>query len=91
MTLGQLAQVKHWLLMHAHQHAHQHAVELQAWNLVLGCWVLGWTAMPGVLLLQVWWLLPLLPLGVLLPSLYVAWRSRLHRRGRLRCDWLCAL
>mgnify|MGYP003546855692 CR=1 FL=1 len=25
------------------------------------------------------------------PGRYVAWRDRLHRRGRLRCDWIALL
>jgi hypothetical protein len=26
-----------------------------------------------------------------LPQAYVAWRTRMHRAGRLRCDWIVAL
>lgn len=87
MTLVQLAQVKRWMRLHGRQHA----VELQIWDLILCCWVLGWTALPGLLLLEFWPGLPALLLAMLLPSLYVRWRTRMHRRGRLRCDWLCAL
>lgn len=87
MTLGQLAQVKRWMRLHGQQHV----LELQAWDLVLCGWVLGWSALPGMMVLQLWEALPLLLLGVLAPSLYVRWRIRLHRHGRLRCDWLCAL
>jgi hypothetical protein len=28
---------------------------------------------------------------VFAPGRYVAWRDRLHRRGRLRCDWIALL
>ncbi|MBC7729703.1 MAG: hypothetical protein H7242_19260, partial [Microbacteriaceae bacterium] len=43
-------------------------------------WFLHWLAVTGLCL-------PLL----LLPGLYVRLRRRLHRRGRLRCDWLTSL
>ncbi len=43
-------------------------------------WLRG-IAAPGV-----WGLC--LSLLLLLPRLYVRLRRRLHRRGRLRCDWL---
>jgi hypothetical protein len=46
---------------------------------------------PAALIL--WW--PSLALSCLLlfmaPSLYVALRRRLHKSGRLRCDWLSSL
>ncbi len=87
MTLIQLAQVKQWMRLHGQQHV----VELQIWDLILCCWVLGWAALPGLILLQHWAVLPGLLLGTLLPTVYVRWRSRMHRLGRLRCDWLCAL
>jgi hypothetical protein len=28
---------------------------------------------------------------VLAPRAYVGWRDRLHRHGRLRCDWIVVL
>ncbi|MDN3923108.1 hypothetical protein [Roseateles violae] len=87
MTLTQLAQVKCWLRLHGRQHP----VELYAWDLVLMSWVLGWIGVPALLLLHAFMLLPLCLASFLLPSAYAAWRSRLHRRGRLRCDWLTAL
>lgn len=87
MTLKQLAQVKRWLILHREQHP----VELQAWDLVLTCWVLGWVGTPGLVLMDLWPVLPLCPLALLLPTFYARLRSRLHRAGRLRCDWLTAL
>lgn len=87
MTLSQLSRIKRWLLLHGRQRG----AELQVWDLVLCYWVLGWAALPGLLVLQAWPVLPLLLLAVLSPTLYVAWRKRMHRIGRLRCDWLCAL
>lgn len=87
MTLRQLAQVKQWLRLHGRQHP----IELCAWDLVLMVWVLGITALPAFVLIDAWALLPLCLAGFLLPGAYAAWRGRLHRRGRLRCDWLTAL
>ncbi len=87
MTLIQLTQVKQWM----RQHGQRHVVELQIWDLVLCCWLLGWAALPGLILLQDWLMLPVLLMGTLLPTAYVRWRCRMHRAGRLRCDWLCAL
>ncbi|MDT8998440.1 hypothetical protein RQP53_04025 [Paucibacter sp. APW11] len=87
MDLTQLMQVKRWLLLHAHYHP----VELGVWNLVLVCWLLGWVAVPGALLAQQWAALPLCLLGFTSPNWYVGGRKRLHRAGRLRCDWLTAL
>lgn len=82
MTLKQLAQIKRWLVLHGEQHR----VELEAWNLILSAWVVGWVALPGTLMLQAWLLLPALLLATLLPHLYVRSRQLLHRQGRLRCD-----
>lgn len=87
MTLQQLKQVKQWLRLHGGRHP----VELQVWDLVLTAWLLGWVGLPPSLLLHEWLLLPLCLSFWLLPELYTRWRSRLHRRGRLRCDWLTAL
>lgn len=87
MTLKQLGQVKRWLILHRNDHQ----VELQAWDLVLTCWVLGWVSAPGLMLTEQWPALLLCPLALTLPSAYANWRRRLHRSGRLRCDWLTAL
>ncbi|MCK6419583.1 MAG: hypothetical protein L6Q73_01550 [Aquabacterium sp.] len=84
MTLDQLSTIKRW-----HQsHPRAGSVELQVWDLVLTCWLLGWMGLPAAILLGS-------PLGVLLcvalfyaPGAYVAWRRRLHVSNRLRCDWL---
>lgn len=87
MTLLQLAQVRHWLRLHGRAHP----VELCAWDLVLMSWLIGWMGTPVFMLIDAFDLLPLSLAGFLLPSLYAAWRTRLHRMGRLRCDWLTAL
>ena len=87
MTLQQLALIKRWHV----QHRHHHEVELQAWDAMLMAWVLGLIGAPAALILRA-------PGGIvacvflaLLPSLYVWCREALHRRGRLRCDWLDSL
>lgn len=87
MTLNQQAQVRRWLVLHRHHHP----VEYQAWDLMLMCWVMGMTGMPALVLIEALGWLPVCLLGFLLPSLYAELRIRLHRRGRLRCDWLTAL
>ncbi|MEL4178689.1 hypothetical protein [Roseateles sp. PN1] len=87
MTLLQLTQIKRWLLLHQARHP----VELYAWDLVLTAWLMGWMALPVLLLLDDWPLLPLCLIGYVLPNGYASWRRGLHRRGRLRCDWLTAL
>ncbi len=92
MTLKQVSQVRRWLQLHGQQ---RHAVELQALDLVMIFWVLGWVSLPSLMVTGLWAALPLsLPLclaAFLLPSLYAGLRQRLHRNGRLRCDWLTAL
>ncbi|MFY7866050.1 hypothetical protein [Roseateles sp.] len=87
MTLMQLTSIKRWLFLHGRGHP----MELHAWDLVLTAWVLGWVALPGLLLIDAWPWLPLCPAGFLLPDVYARWREHLHREGRLRCDWLTAL
>jgi len=87
MTLNQLASIKRWLLLHGQRHP----VELFVWNLVLTGWVLGWMGVPGSLLAHQWAALPLCLVAFTSPQWYAGARKRLHRRGRLRCDWLTAL
>ncbi|MFY8116264.1 MAG: hypothetical protein ACOVLH_00540 [Roseateles sp.] len=87
MTLKQASQVRRWMQLHGGRHP----VELQVWDLVLILWVLGWAGVPGLLLSDLWVALPLCLLGYLLPTAYTQMRLRLHRCGKLRCDWLTAL
>jgi hypothetical protein len=87
MTLTQLSQVKRWMVMHSGRHP----VELAVWNVVLTIWMLGFMGVPGALLLKAWIALPLCLVAWLLPMAYTGGRRRLHRAGRLRCDWLTAL
>ena len=84
MTLQQMSAVKRWHITHHRQGS----VEYQVWDGMLTCWMLGWMGVPPAMLLA-----PVLGAALCLalihaPSVYVAVRRRLHRRGRLRCDWL---
>lgn len=84
MTLQQLSVVKRWHVLHRRDRP----VEFHTWDTVLTLWLVGWLGIPAELIL--WQLYGLLACSALLfaPAAYVALRRRLHRRGRLRCDWL---
>lgn len=84
MTLQQLATVKRW-----HQtHHRERSVEYQLWDLMLTFWVLGWIGLAPAALLAPEPGLAACFLLYFAPSLYVRLRARLHRQGKLRCDWL---
>ena len=87
MTLDQLQALQQW---HQH-HQDERPMEGRLWSAVLMLWLLGWVGAPAAWLLE--WDLATLAGGLLVfvPGRYVAWRERLHRRGRLRCDWIVAL
>jgi hypothetical protein len=84
MTLQQLTVVKRWHVLHRRDRP----VEFHAWDAVLTLWLLGWLGIPAELIL--WQLYGLVASAALLfaPGAYVSLRRHLHRRGRLRCDWL---
>lgn len=86
MSFEQLSAIQIW-----HRRHGRHAVEAWAWDAVVMLWLLGWVATPVLLLLGELMLLAAVPLLLLAPAAYAALRRRLHRRGRLRCDWLSAL
>ena len=87
MTLQQFQELKLW---HLHQ-GRRHPVEKSIWDAVLTVWLLGWVGEPAAVLLHSGWA-ALGCFGLLfLPGLYVAARRSLHRRHRLRCDWIVAL
>lgn len=86
MTLQQLASIKHWYLTHPLGHH----VEHQVWDGVLSAWVMGWAGLPAAWFTQSAALLMLCGVLLPLPGLYVALRRRLHRQGRLRCEWLAS-
>jgi hypothetical protein len=87
MTLNQLNSLKNW---HLRQGMNKR-IEWQMWEGVLTLWLLGWTGIPAAMLADAAWM-PLACMGLIaVPSAYVWLRSQLHRRGRLRCDWLVFL
>ncbi|MDZ7867319.1 hypothetical protein [Acidovorax sp.] len=81
MTLNELQRIKQWHV----DHRVEHPLEYHLWDLVLTLWLMGW--LPAFVFGDAW-AAPLCLAGTLLPSLYVAWRTRAHRLHRLRCDWL---
>jgi hypothetical protein len=86
MTLQQLHALRLW-----HQGHGRYPVEKNVWDVVLTIWLLGWAGAPTAFLVSAGWA-EAACLGVLfLPGLYVALRRRLHRAGRLRCEWISAL
>jgi hypothetical protein len=87
MTLNQLHSLKVW---HLRQGAAKR-MEWQLWEVVLTLWLMGWAGIPAALLAGSAWMPLACVLLMPLPSGYVLLRSRLHRQGRLRCDWLVLL
>jgi hypothetical protein len=87
MTLQQLHALKVW----HRRHHRDHPVEKNTWEGVLTVWLMGWAGAPAALLIGEIWAEPLCLCAWFLPGAYVALRYKLHRSGRLRCDWLNAL
>lgn len=87
MTLQQIAYVKRWHV----RHEQDHPAEYFAFDAVLTAWLMGWVFAPVALVLQIPEALMVCGLFIAGPTMYVALRRRLHRLGRLRCDWLCSL
>lgn len=87
MTLTQYHALKVW---HT-RHCREAPLEKNTWDLVLMFCLTGWAGLPASLVLGQ----PLAGIACLalifLPRAYVGWRMHLHRRGRLRCDWITAL
>lgn len=87
MTLSQFHALKLW---HS-RHARERPLERNAWDAVLTLWMMGWVGGAASLVLGAPWA-ELACLALLfLPGSYVTWRTRMHRIGRLRCDWITAL
>ena len=86
MTLAQFHALKLW-----HTHHGGHPLEKSAWDTVLTLWMAGWMGLPPALLLDAGWAQLACLAALFLPRSYVTWRAWLHRRGRLRCDWITAL
>lgn len=87
MTLTQLHQVRVWHRLHWRTRP----VEQQVWDMVVTLWVMGWVGIPVAWVIGLSWA-ELACLALLfLPAAYAGLRRRLHRLGRLRCDWIGAL
>ena len=83
MTLQQLAVLKQWHVAHRRGHP----VEFHTWDAMLTLWVIGWMGVAPAVLLDQLFGVALCTLLFYAPTLYVRLRRRLHRQGRLRCDW----
>jgi hypothetical protein len=83
MSLDDLQRIKKWHVAHRQDHP----VEYQIWDAMLTLWVMGWVGWLPAFAFDALWSAPLCVLAMAAPSLYVAWRLKAHRAGRLRCDW----
>jgi hypothetical protein len=84
ITLAQMQRLKDW---HAVPRDGGRA-EKAVWDAVVMVWLMGWIGCIPAFAFDAPWAFPLCLLGILAPQLYVDLRSRIHRRQRLRCDWL---
>lgn len=84
LTLTHLQRIRQWHVAHRADHP----LEYQLWDAILMFWVLGWMGWLPAIALDDMWALPLCPLGIACPALYVRWRQRAHAAQRLRCDWV---
>ena len=87
MTLQQYHSLKVW----HRRHWRNHPVEKNLWEAILTLWLTGGIGLPVSLLIDEPWAAGASFALLFLPGLYVALRIRLHRRGKLRCDWITAL
>ena len=53
-------------------------------------WMLGWVGWFPICAFGEPCAAPVCLIGIFVPSLYVAWRTRAHLRHTLRCDWIDA-
>jgi hypothetical protein len=87
MTLNQLHELRLW----HQQHWRRRPVEKHLWDLVLTLWLAGWVGGPTAFVVHSAAAAVVCVGLVFLPGGYVALRTRLHRAGLVRCDWLVAL
>ncbi|MES2976529.1 MAG: hypothetical protein V4757_23150 [Pseudomonadota bacterium] len=83
MSLQELHRIKLWHV----SHKADHPLEYQLFDVVLAVWLMGWVGYLPAFMFAVW-AIPLCVLGTMAPHAYVSWRTRAHRAGRLRCDWV---
>lgn len=84
MSVDDLQRIKRWHLTHRDDHP----VEYVVFDAMLTLWVAGWVGWVPVYACDLIWALPICVLAMAAPSLYVTWRMKAHRAGRLRCDWM---
>ncbi len=84
VPISELHRIRKWHV----EHAQEHPLEFQLWDAVITCWFMGWVGWLPTFALDAWWAGPLCLLGMLAPSMYIAWRARAHARNTLRCDWI---
>lgn len=84
MTMTQLARLSRWHDLHRLRRP----LEGRVWDLLRTAWVAGTVGMPVAVLLD--HPTGLIGAGLLFcsPTIYLGLRTSLHRRRRLRCDWL---
>ena len=87
MTLAELTAMKAWHVAHREGRP----LEFHSCDAILTLWLIGWVGTPGCWLLSDGWTTLACASLVLVPETYLRWRTRLHQRGRLRCDWLDAV
>ena len=87
MTLQQYHSLKVW----HRRHWRNHPVEKNLWEAILTLSMAGGMGLPAALLLDEPWAAVAGLALLFLPGRYVALRTRLHRNGRMRCDWITAL
>lgn len=83
MTLEDLQRIKKWHLAHRRDHP----VEYHVWEAMLTLWLAGCVGWLPAFVVGAVWIFPLCALAMAAPGLYVGWRLKAHREGRLRCDW----
>ncbi|NDY91564.1 hypothetical protein [Ideonella livida] len=87
MSVNELAAIKAWHVAHRGQRP----VEYHVYDLVLALWLFGALGVPAMLMLDWMPAVAVCGLCAFTPTVYVGWRRRLHRQGRVRCDWLDSL
>ncbi len=84
VPISELHRIRRWHV----ENAQEHPLELQLWDAIITCWLMGWVGWLPTFILDAWWASPLCVLGMLAPSLYISWRTRAHNRHTLRCEWI---
>ncbi len=83
VPFSELHRIRRWHV----EHEQDHPLEYQLWDAVITCWLMGWVGWLPTFALDAWWASGPCLIGMMLPSLYVSWRTRAHATNRLRCEW----